>query len=91
MINEDLSLVKGNRFFDIESLENMPKIKVFINLITTNLQKIVSGNYKVSDPNNGFLAICSSFLKKVNFKHLHHNYFFEKLTIVFNVFEFQDW
>jgi len=85
LINEDLSLVKGNRFFDIESLENMPKIKVFGNLITTNLQKIVSGNYKVSDPNNGFLAIRSSSLKKVNFKHLHNNYFFENsLIIVFN-------
>ena len=47
-------LIKGNRFFDIKSLEKMPKIKMFGNLITTNIQKIVSGNYSISDPNNGF-------------------------------------
>ena len=28
LLDEDLELVKGNRFFDLESLENMPKIKV---------------------------------------------------------------
>lgn len=90
LLDEDLELVKGNRFFDLESLENMPKIKVFGNLITTNLQKIVSGNYKISDPNNGFLAIKASKLKLINFKYLHNSYFFENsLTIVFNALNFK--
>ena len=90
LLDEDLELVKGNRFFVLESLENMPKIKVFGNLITTNLQKIVSGNYKISDPNNGFLAIKASKLKLINFKYLHNSYFFENsLTIVFNALNFK--
>ena len=40
-----------------EYSEPMPNLKILGNLITTNLQKLVSGNYKISDPNNGFLAI----------------------------------
>ena len=32
----------------------MPNLKIVGNLITTNLQKIVSGNYSISDPNNDF-------------------------------------
>ena len=44
--DENLDLVKGNRFFDTESIVHMPKIKIIGNLITTNIQKLISGNYK---------------------------------------------
>lgn len=83
-------LVKGNRFFNIKSLEKMPKIKMFGNLITTNIQKIVSGNYAISDPNNGFLAIRSSKLKLINLNQLNNEYFFENsLSIIFNAYKFK--
>ena len=83
-------LIKGNRFFDIESLEKMPKIKMLGNLITTNIQKIVSGNYAISDPNNGFLAIRSSKLKLIKLNQLNNEYFFENsLIIIFNAHNFK--
>lgn len=83
-------LIKGNRFFDIKSLEKMPKIKMFGNLITTNIQKIVSGNYSISDPNNGFLAIRSSKLRLINLNNLNNEYFFENsLSIIFNAHKFK--
>ena len=39
-------------------------------------QKIISGNYKLSDPNNGFLAIRASKLKSVNFNILNKKIIF---------------
>ena len=45
-------------------------IRVFANLITTNLQKIVTGNYKISDPNNGLVGFNSIILEKINIKYL---------------------
>jgi len=91
LINDsNLDLVKGNRFFDAESIQNMPKIKIFGNLITTNIQKIISGNYKLSDPNNGFLAVRASKLKSVNFNILNNQYFFENsLLVVFTALDFK--
>lgn len=83
-------LIKGNRFLDIESLENMPKIKMLGNLLTTNIQKIVSGNYAISDPNNGFLAIRSSKLRLIKLNQLNNEYFFENsLSIIFNAHNFK--
>ena len=88
--DENLDLVKGNRFFDTESIVHMPKIKIIGNLITTNIQKLISGNYKISDPNNGFLAIRAPKLKLINFKILNNQYFFENsLLVVFTALDFK--
>jgi dolichol-phosphate mannosyltransferase len=83
-------LIKGNRFFDVESLVRMPKIKILGNLFITNIQKIVSGNYQISDPNNGFLAIRSSKIQLINLDQLKNNYFFENsLAITFYAHNFK--
>lgn len=91
LINEEhYDLVKGNRFFNHQSIKNMPKIKIIGNLITTNFQKVVSGNYRISDPNNGFLAIRSSKLKLIDFNQLNNQYFFENsLVIIFSTYNFK--
>ena len=90
IIDKDYDLVKGNRFFKHESIKNMPIIKVIGNLITTNFQKVVSGNYRISDPNNGFLAIKADKLKMIDFNHLNNQYFFENsLVIIFSAYEFK--
>jgi dolichol-phosphate mannosyltransferase len=88
--DENLDLVKGNRFYNIDSVSSMPKIKVFGNLLITNIQKIISGNYSISDPNNGFLALKTEKIRLINIKHLHNKYFFENsLSIIFTAFNFK--
>lgn len=88
--NENLDLVKGNRFYNIYSVSNMPKIKIFGNLLITNIQKIISGNYSISDPNNGFLALKTEKIRLININHLHNKYFFENsLSIIFTAFNFK--
>lgn len=82
IINEGYDFVKGNRFLYSEFSKPMPNLKIVGNLITTNLQKIVSGNYSISDPNNGFLAIKKECFKLLNFKNLKNNYFFENSLLI---------
>lgn len=90
MEDENLDLVKGNRFHDVESITNMPKIKIIGNLLITNLQKVISGNYSISDPNNGFLALKTEKLRLININQLHNKYFFENsLSIIFTAFNFK--
>tara|TARA_B000000609_G_C24134188_1_gene327277 strand:- start:86 stop:964 length:879 start_codon:yes stop_codon:yes gene_type:complete len=79
---EGFDFVKGNRFLNNAYSKPMPNLKILGNLITTNLQKIVSGNYAISDPNNGFLAVKKECLNIIDFKNLKNNYFFENSLLI---------
>jgi len=80
--------VKGNRF--MSSISDMPFYKLIGNLISTNLQKIVTGNFSISDPNNGFLAFKTKIFEKIELKYLRNDYFFENSILVnLNVFKFK--
>ena len=76
MLEEDnADFVKGNRFKS--SVTDMPITKLIGNLISTNLQKIVTGNFRISDPNNGFIAFKSKIFDRIQLKYLRNDYFFE--------------
>lgn len=68
---------KGNRFYDVESLKPMPKIRLFGNTVLSFMTKFSSGYYNIFDPTNGYTAISSFALKKINLDKLSKRYFFE--------------
>lgn len=68
---------KGNRFYDVESLKPMPKIRLFGNTVLSFMTKFSSGYYNIFDPTNGYTAISSVALKKLNLEKLSKRYFFE--------------
>ena len=68
---------KGNRFFDIEAVRAMPKIRIFGNLGLSFLTQLSSGYWRVFDPNNGFTAISSIKLQKIPLDKIDNGYFFE--------------
>ncbi|HIF6286310.1 TPA: glycosyltransferase family 2 protein, partial [Enterobacter asburiae] len=68
---------KGNRFYDVESLKPMPKIRLFGNTVLSFMTKFSSGYYNIFDPTNGYTAISSVALKKLNLDKLSKRYFFE--------------
>jgi dolichol-phosphate mannosyltransferase len=68
---------KGNRFFDIEAIRQMPKIRIIGNLALSFLTKLSSGNWRVFDPNNGFTAIHIDTLQKIPLQKIDNGYFFE--------------
>ena len=68
---------KGNRFFDVEAIRQMPKLRIFGNLVLSFLTKLSSGYWQIFDPNNGFTAISETKLSKLNFEKIDNRYFFE--------------
>ncbi len=68
---------KGNRFFDIESIREMPKLRVVGNLVLSFLTKLSSGYWKVFDPTNGFTAITKEMLGTLPLSKIDNRYFFE--------------
>ncbi len=68
---------KGNRFFEIQTIRQMPKIRILGNLGLTFMTKLSTGLWNIFDPNNGFTAIRGPILKKLNLDKIDDGYFFE--------------
>ena len=68
---------KGNRFFNLDNILRMPKIRIFGNAVLSLLTKISSGYWDLFDPTNGYTAIHSHVAKKLPFDKISSSYFFE--------------
>jgi hypothetical protein len=77
ILNGSGEYTKGNRFFDVEAVRAMPKIRIVGNLGLSFFTKLSSGYWRVFDPNNGFTAISSKQLKSIPIDKIDNRYFFE--------------
>jgi len=68
---------KGNRFFDLEKIASMPKIRLFGNAVLSLMCKISSGYWNLFDPTNGYTAIHADVAKQLPFYKISERYFFE--------------
>ena len=68
---------KGNRFYNIEQIHSMPKIRIIGNLVLSFFAKFSSGYWNIFDPNNGFTAISAPILKTLPLEKIDNRYFFE--------------
>jgi glycosyltransferase involved in cell wall biosynthesis len=68
---------KGNRFFNIEGLRSMPRVRLLGNAILSFLEKISSGYWMIFDPTNGFTAISASTFALLPVEKISRRYFFE--------------
>jgi len=68
---------KGNRFFDLEEIRAMPKLRLFGNAVLSFMTKLSSGYWNLFDPTNGFTAIHRDVAKSLPFKKISNRYFFE--------------
>lgn len=68
---------KGNRFFDLEHIGEMPKMRLFGNAGLSFLTKISSGYWDLFDPTNGFTAIHADVARHLPFDKISRRYFFE--------------
>ena len=69
--------VKGNRFFDVERVRQMPVVRLIGNAGLTFFSRASSGYWNLSDPTNGFTAIHASVARLLPLHKLHERYFFE--------------
>lgn len=68
---------KGNRFFDLERLGEMPKMRLFGNAALSFITKLSSGYWDLFDPTNGYTAIHANVARHLPFEKISSNYFFE--------------
>ncbi len=68
---------KGNRFFDLDSLRQMPAIRIFGNMGLSFLTKLSSGYWSVMDPTNGFVALHRTAFSLLPTQKIAKRYFFE--------------
>lgn len=68
---------KGNRFFDLEKLQSMPKGRLFGNAVLSFVSKFSTGYWQTFDPTNGFTAINREILALLPLAKIDHGYFFE--------------
>jgi glycosyltransferase involved in cell wall biosynthesis len=68
---------KGNRFFELEGLEAMPKIRLFGNAALSFITKLSTGYWNVFDPTNGYTAIHRDVLARLPLDKVSQRYFFE--------------
>lgn len=68
---------KGNRFFNLEQISQMPKIRLFGNAVLSLMTKLSSGYWDLFDPTNGFTAIHTGAARHLPFDKISRRYFFE--------------
>jgi dolichol-phosphate mannosyltransferase len=82
LIKGDAEFSKGNRFNDFRSLQKMPFIRRAGNLGLSFMIKASSGYWDIFDPTNGYFAIESQTLRKIQLEKLSDRYFFESSLLI---------
>ena len=68
---------KGNRFFNLDQLREMPSLRLFGNAVLSFLNKLSSGYWDIFDPTNGYTAIHTDVARLLPFGKISTRYFFE--------------
>ncbi|WP_063925980.1 glycosyltransferase family 2 protein [Cupriavidus sp. IDO] len=68
---------KGNRFFNLDSLNQMPRVRLLGNAALSFMSKLSSGYWDLFDPTNGYTAIHSEVARQLPMEKISRRYFFE--------------
>ena len=68
---------KGNRFYDLSHLGQMPFMRLFGNAVLSFMAKLSTGYWNLFDINNGFTAIHAEVAKRLPLEKISRRYFFE--------------
>ena len=77
IVEKRADYTKGNRFFRLDDVRQMPAVRIFGNGCLTFMAKFSTGYWNMFDPTNGYTAIHSSVLRQLPLERLHRRYFFE--------------
>ncbi|AIN18723.1 glycosyltransferase [Yersinia kristensenii] len=77
IIAGDADYTKGNRFFNLDKITKMPKIRLFGNAILSFMTKLSSGYWDLFDPTNGYTAIHCEVISQLPLDKISKRYFFE--------------
>jgi glycosyltransferase involved in cell wall biosynthesis len=82
LVSGQADYAKGCRFYQFAELRAMPRARFVGNIGLTFLTKLASGYWHVLDPQNGFIAVRSDFLRRIPLERLARGYFFENDMLI---------
>lgn len=68
---------KGNRFYNVEGVSEMPRMRLLGNLFLSFASKLSSGYWHIFDATNGFTAIHANVAAHLPLEKIDRGYFFE--------------
>lgn len=68
---------KGNRFYDLTHIGQMPGIRLLGNAVLSFMAKLSTGYWNLFDTTNGFTAIHAKVARRIAFDKVSQRYFFE--------------
>lgn len=68
---------KGNRFWSLEFVRTMPKLRLIGNGVLSLMNKFSSGYWHLFDPTNGYTALHRRAAQELPFNQIAERYFFE--------------
>jgi glycosyltransferase involved in cell wall biosynthesis len=68
---------KGNRFYDLTQIRQMPGVRLFGNAVLSFMSKFSSGYWDIFDPTNGYTAIHTRVVEHLPLDKISSRYFFE--------------
>ena len=77
LVSGEADYAKGNRFYDLEHVRTMPRLRLVGNAVLSLINKMASGYWNIMDPTNGFTAIHRTALAALPLAKVDRSYFFE--------------
>ncbi|MDR0247459.1 MAG: glycosyltransferase family 2 protein [Burkholderiales bacterium] len=68
---------KGNRFYDLAKIKQMPRGRIFGNAALSLFAKLSTGYWDLFDPTNGYTAIHAEVARRLPLERISERYFFE--------------
>jgi glycosyltransferase involved in cell wall biosynthesis len=77
LLEGEADYAKGNRFFDLDGLHAMPRVRLVGNAVLSFASKLSSGYWNLFDPTNGFIALHAAVARALPLEKLSRRWFFE--------------
>ena len=82
LLGHEADMVKCNRYASLGHVEEMPTVRLVGNAGLTFLVKMASGYWNNFDPANGYLAVRTDVLRRLDLAKLPKRYYFESGLLV---------
>jgi dolichol-phosphate mannosyltransferase len=77
ILRGDADYTKGNRFYDLDRITQMPPMRLLGNAILSFMTKLSSGYWDIFDPTNGYTALHARVAGRLPVAKISRRYFFE--------------
>jgi glycosyltransferase involved in cell wall biosynthesis len=77
ILRGEADYTKGNRFFNLEQIRVMPRIRLIGNAVLSLMAKLSTGYWDIFDPTNGFTAIHADVARYLPYNKISRRFFFE--------------